>query len=357
MATVKGFNSKFLRPSLSFPKLNKKLLASIINSKVNGAKYTHFSVIVHENRRLTLMTAVNIKGEAYNALSRAGSEPWELSEFVDERYQIDNRFYGSDESTFDQGHLVRRIDPWWGKRVIADAAEEDTFTWINCTPQHRKLNRDSGIWYQLEQHFLEQGVKNKIGDISVFTGSVIDNNDAFFKKQYRGTEVHIPLINWNTSVWKKEDGKIYAVGFTTCKWEWIKSKVRPLSQPAEDKIRLKDDYFEYLKFRDHKTYKVAIQLIEKSSGVSFNWKGFNFPYKADRAKTVKATPLKKVYPFAAVNNTYTRLSAARKKLVTPQSVKKALSKTAALSKKEVDKIINIGEAYLLKRYNIQNVTL
>lgn len=357
MAAESGYNKHFLGPVLSFPKLDEEVLAPLRNGSGYEIKLTHFSVFVHKNRRLPFMSAVNIKGEAYSAASRAGSEPWKVSSDIDTTYQIDNRFYGQDENTFDRGHLVRRVDPCWGPREVADRAEEDTFTWVNCTPQHRKLNQQGGVWYQLEQHIIEQGVKNKIGNVSVFAGPVLAMNDPLFKKQYLNTDVPIPLLFWKVIVWKKSDGKLYAVGFMMSQWEFIKTKVKEKVRLASEKPRLKDEYFENLKFKDHQTYQVSLSMIEKATGIRFGWRGVEQPYKANRAKTVRATPLKNIYPFATVESTMAGLAANRKRRVSPTELQQALAQLPPLSQKAVDKAIREGEGYLLKRYQIQNITL
>lgn len=356
MAITSGYSSKFLGAGLSLPKLDKKILAPLIQGRGHELKYTHFSVFVHKSRRLPVMTAVNIRGEAYNALSREGSEPWKLSDLVDETYQIDNRFYGNDDNTFDRGHLVRRVDPCWGSRDVADQAEADTFTWPNCTPQHKKLNQKGGIWYQLEQHVMENGVKNKTANISVFAGPVLDENDPLFIKQYIKTDVPVPLMYWKVIVWKKSDGRLYAVGFMMSQWEWIKAKLKPVVKTAAGKPPIKDDYFENLKFDDHKTYQVPLAMIEKATGISFNWEDVTLPYKGNRAKVVKAAPLKKIYPFKEVRASVARLSATRKHLST-QLIQKELDKSAPLSDKTAALMVKNGEGYLLKRYQIQNITL
>ena len=41
----------------------------------------------------------------------------------------DDKFYGK---PFDKGHLVRRLDPAWGRTIrVAKVANDDTFHWTN----------------------------------------------------------------------------------------------------------------------------------------------------------------------------------------------------------------------------------
>ncbi|HEY3404663.1 MAG TPA: DNA/RNA non-specific endonuclease [Ohtaekwangia sp.] len=221
-----GYNKDFLVKPLPLPKIKKSLLAPLIKPPGNEIKYTHYSVVVNTKRLLPLMSAVNIRGEDFKNITRTGNEPWDFSDQIKEQYQIDDRFYGADDSTFDRGHLVRRLDPCWGTKAVAKKAEHETFRWVNCTPQHRKLNRNGGVWFELEQHVLENGVKDKISDISVFAGPILASTDQFFIKPYLEKDVAIPAAFWKVIVWRKQDGNLYAVGFMMSQLDFIKSKLK-----------------------------------------------------------------------------------------------------------------------------------
>jgi endonuclease G len=266
-------------------------------------KYTHFSILVHKERLLPIIAAVNIKGESFERIVREGSEPWGYSEQIDRKYQLDNTFYSKDDNTFDRGHLVRRIDPVWGETEEAARAEGETFRWVNCTPQHKKLNQKGGAWYQLEQNVMEHGVKGKVADISVFSGPILNPNDLPFIKPYRGRDVQIPVAFWKVIVWRKADGKLYSVGFLMSQLEWIKSKLKPagtgivLAEKGR-KEQLPDDYFENLPFNENKTYQVRLSDIEKAAGIKFDWPSVNLPFLSARPKAVVAKKIRHVYPFA-----------------------------------------------------------
>lgn len=361
-----GYDPDFLGIKLAFPKIPKAQCAPLKTGSGNEIKYIHYSSFLHKERSLPLMTAANIKGEGYNAPVRAGDEPWDYCEQVLEKYQLDGAFYGNDGNTFDRGHLVRRIDPCWGDDDIADEAEIETFRWTNCTPQHKKLNQKGGIWYELEQHVMENGVKNKIANISVFAGPVLNKNDKGLpvkKGKYKDQIIQIPIEFWKVIVWKKTDGKLYAVGFLMSQWEFIKTKVKPVPAVIEHlarapKPKLADDYFENLKFKDHKTYQVPIKAIEDKTGIKFDWSNVHFPFKASHAQVVKATPLKNKYTFAAIHNKKKRLKATRGMAVTNELVKRTLQKEETpLSETQVQKAIKKGYAGAIKRYTLKNIKL
>lgn len=348
-----GYKKNFLGNALSMPKLDTNLLAPRIDGKGMEINYTHFSIFLHQDRRLPLLAAVNIKGEAYNSPPREGNEPWDFSDQVAQEYQIDNGFYGKDENTFDRGHIVRRVDPAWGDDMTASQAEQDTFRWVNCTPQHKKLNQKGGVWFQLEQHVIENGVKGKIANVSVFAGPVLDPKDLPFKKKYRDSLVKVPISFWKVIVWKKSNGKLYAVGFMMSQWEFIKDKLIKPVKGVKAKEQLPDDHFENLKFNDHKTYQVPLSAIEKATGIKFSWKNVSFPYKAAKPKIVKAVPLKQVRSFREIFETRKKETTLKKL----SAVKDTFKKAAPLAKKKVKDIVGKREGYLLKQFKLTNVSL
>lgn len=342
-----GYQKSFLGKTLSLPIIDKTKMAPLLNGKGNEIIYPHYSTFLHAKRKFSYLCAVNIKGEAYLAPIRAGDEPWDFSDQVDGQYQIDNGFFGNDHNTFDRGHIVRRVDPCWGDtQDIANEAENCTFRWSNCTPQHKKLNQTGGIWYQLEQHVMEHGVKNKIADVSVFAGPVLSNDDPIFIEQYKGFDVIIPVVFWKVIVWKKTTGELNAVGFMMSQWEWIKNKVKEPAKPKHvlksGKPKLDDTYFENLKFSDHKTYQVPISAIEKATGIKFSWSDVKYPFIKKEFTPVSGIKLPKIRQISF--NKHNGLGGSN-------------NHTKSLSSTEVEKAIENKFTGVLKQYEIKGVTL
>jgi len=362
-STDKGYNPGFLGKKLALPKIDTSVCAPLKSGTGFEIQYTHYSAFVHKERRLPLMTATNIRGEAFNADAREGTEPWDYSADIDTAYQIDNRFYGNDKNTFDRGHLVRRVDPCWGEPAVAKQAEMDTFRWVNCTPQHKNLNRNGSAWFQLEQFVMEKGIKDKIADITVFAGPVLGANDLPFKIKYLKTEVPIPLVFWKVIVWKKSDNKLYAVGFMMSQWEWIKNML--VEKPAPEikaikkavKPRLEDSYFETLEFSNHQTFQVPISAIEAATGIRFNWKNVTFPFIQKKFKPVEAAPVAKVFSFKTINETAGEVAALKKGIVSKAVLKKAAHKKVPLTKRQVDFAVKNGMAGAIKRFELKGIKL
>lgn len=363
----KGYEPAFLGVSLPFPKLPLQDCAALIGSSKKEIQYIHYSGFFHKERALPLMTACNIKGEAYNAPARDGGEPWDYSEQIDHALQLDGSFYSNDSNTFDRGHLVRRVDPCWGDEDHIDEAELGTFKWTNCTPQHKDLNRKGGVWFELEQHVMENGVKNKIADISVFAGPVLDKKDKAMvekKGKYKDKYIQIPTEFWKLIVWKKSDGELYAVAFLMSQWEFIKDVV--VDMPVEEQLQIKkapkpklaDDYFEKLKFKDHKTYQVPVSVIEQKTGISFNWEHVHFPYTSPKATPISGQPVKRRYTFATIQNKRRRMRAVHGIMPTKTEVRRSVAiDEKPLTDEQVERAVHKGYAAAIKRFELKNVTL
>jgi endonuclease G len=346
-----GYNKSFLGKELTMPKVPLKLCAPT-KKKGREIVYTHFTLYLHKERKLPLLAAVNIRGEAYSAFPRGGTEPWVYSEQVDEAYQIDNRFYGNDFNTFDRGHMVRRVDPCWGPGSLSAKADKETFTWANCAPQHKKLNQRGGAWAELEQHIMENGVKNKIADISVFSGPVLAANDGVFIKQYLKKDVQVPTLFWKVIVWKKQNGRLYAVGFMMSQWEWIKKVVK--TKPRALRLpELEDDYFENIKFKEHETYQVQVKDIENATGIMFNWKQVHFPFKEKVPQKIVAVPLKKVLPMRIVREIK---AAGKVKPASKQKMQRYVDREQ-LNAARLQAVEANGQLPLFRRYELKGIQL
>lgn len=357
-----GYNDSFTGITLRLPEIPLSKCAPLKSGSGKEIKYIHYSSFLHKDRMLPLLCATNIKGEGYNAPERMGDEPWNYSEQVLPKYQLTNDFYGNDGNTFDRGHIVRRVDPCWGDDDIIAEAEAQTFRWTNCTPQHKKLNQTGGVWYQLEQHVMEHGVKGKTADIAVFAGPVLSDDDKYMevkKGKLKGKFIQVPTEFWKVIVWKKSDNKLYAVGFLMSQWEFIKNKVKDLPSPmAAVTEPLQDDYFEKLKFKDHKSYQVPVSVISKKTGIKFNWNNVTFPYKTNKAKIVKAVPLRNSYTFGSLYNRVKRLKAATGKDVSREAAIKLVKKEEKpLSKARLARAVKFGYRASIKQYELSNITL
>ncbi len=237
---AKGYDPLFLGSAfkVQLPHLKSWLEQDLAHAKAGGPelRYTNFSVVMSKARRLARFTAVNIDGDRLENLPRA-NDKWYFDPRLDRRYQCGPELYANND--LDRGHLVRRLDPVWGAR--ASEANEDTFHFTNCAPQHKNLNQKT--WLGLEDYILKNAGRYGL-KVSVFTGPVFREDDLL----YRG-EFQIPAEFWKVVVVLKEEERLSATAYL-----------------QTQKNLLDDLEFAYGRYR---TYQVPVAKIEGLTGLDF----------------------------------------------------------------------------------------
>jgi len=182
-----GYDSRFLGNHPDF-ELPLPLLANQDDLvRVNRAKpgrpfelcYRHFSVAMSQSRRLCCITGVNIAGDQpFFHPKRPG---WKTDPRVPTSVQVDGKsFYVP--TSFDRGHMVRRLDPVWGDEGNALQANADTHHYTNSCPQVHSFN--DVTWGDLEDWILSQE-QTRESRGSVFTGPIFQDSDP----THRGVKV------------------------------------------------------------------------------------------------------------------------------------------------------------------------
>lgn len=197
----KGYNPDFLAVRVPAPKLGAALKAKATLGEI---PYEHFSVLLHPQRQLAFWTAVNIDGASERRLSARKADVWWPDKRDEGRFvpcQVPGTFYAN--SGFERGHLVRRLDPAWGKTdKEAARAEADSFHLSNCSPQVPTLNKQ--WWGKVEKHVLDTANVNN-QKITVFSGCLFTTRDP----KFRG--VKIPLAYWKVVAWTQGKGSSLAL--------------------------------------------------------------------------------------------------------------------------------------------------
>ncbi|KQN97099.1 DNA/RNA non-specific endonuclease [Paenibacillus sp. Leaf72] len=266
---MSGYDPKFLGNSFAvpLPDLRDDLMqdaAPLIRGGGHILNYTHFSIVMSKSRRLAFYTVVNIDGKQLKG-NIGRSDKWRFDPRIDQQFQIGNELYKN--NPLDRGHLVRRRDPIWGTDAIAVVANEDTFHFTNCSPQHEQLNQGKNLWLGLEDHILNH-VQNMNMKATVFTGPVFRDKD----KAYRG--IKLPEEFWKVVVVVMEDGKLDAVAFLLSQKELISNLEAAAIAP----------------FR---TFQVKISSIEALTGLSFGTLRMNDPLEAIEM-TTDSLPIERV---------------------------------------------------------------
>ncbi len=256
-ATREGYDPEFLGPGdlvVPMPKLSR---AQEANAAVNRQAFTgapsyelpyhHFSVALNRKRRLAYFTAVNIDGRIPGR-SKRESDRWFFDPRIDPGDQVGNDFYKG--TKFDRGHLVRRLDPAWGRNPnIAKSANDDTFHFTNCSPQHERFNEGKNLWAGLEDYLLKRAGDDRMR-MSVFTGPVFAKSD----EEYRG--LLIPKKFWKVAVIKRKQGGLTATAFVISQEDLI----RPLFEESAVEVSAAEVA---------RMFQVRVRKVEELTGLDF----------------------------------------------------------------------------------------
>ena len=238
-STRGGYDPGFLGRPVPLPTL-PEAIKEVASEEL---RYHHFSVVMHRARRMALFTAVNIDGGQANDPPRE-SDRWIRDPRIGADEQTDEALYR--DNPLDRGHLVRRLDPAWGPH--AKAANDDTFHFTNCTPQHHDFNAGQTLWVGLEDYLLRSAQNNAL-KVSVLTGPIFAGDDP----SYRGFK--LPKQFWKVATMVKTDGTLSSTGYL-------------LSQEA-----LLDEFAtapEAFAFGAYRTYQVPVRRIATAAGLDLS---------------------------------------------------------------------------------------
>lgn len=214
-------------------------------------KYYHYSVIMNSARKLAFVSAVNLDVGAKFHPKREGKDRWFYDDRISHDLQAGPDLYA--DNPLDCGHLTRRQDAAWGdSEKAATLANDDTFHWTNCSPQHEIFNQSSKassagllLWGNLEMYVTAQAKKDR-RNVTVFNGPVFRDND----RVYRG--VQLPREYWKLIVYIKDDESAGAVAFVLSQESLIKNL------PAEE-----------FTVGPYQPYQVRIADLEKRTNLDF----------------------------------------------------------------------------------------
>jgi endonuclease G len=217
-ASRPGYDPDFLGFSVPLPELTnttRPLAFTFREARGRQAvelKYYHYSVIMNERRKLAFVSAVNIDlGASFKHSRKNDRDKW----FIDprcEECQAGEELYAG--NPLDRGHLTRRADAAWGETAEeAKLANDDTFHFTNCSPQHEVYNQPTKanqrgllLWGNIEEHIAEQARENK-QRLCVFNGPIFRSND----RKHR--DVQIPKEYWKVVVFESDDREPVALAF------------------------------------------------------------------------------------------------------------------------------------------------
>jgi endonuclease G, mitochondrial len=246
----KGYDPDFLGRTIPLPALTPQALRFGRVAPVQGdpggeLRYEHFSVVFNADRKMALLTAVNIDGKQSLKIGR--DDQWYYDSRLPTEIQVGDELYGNEPAGnyFDRGHLVRRLDPVWGALETAKVANQDTFHWTNCSPQYWQFNQSEEWWQGLENFILTNTDQDDLL-ATVFTGPLFQDDD----EAHRG--IMIPQAFWKVIVVGDAAGKLYSSAYL-----------------VSQKRYAKNIPFEVLPVGQHNGFQVSVAKLEQLTGLSF----------------------------------------------------------------------------------------
>ena len=252
-----GYNPDFLGFKVPLPKLANSIrnqafeVPGAVGPNKHELKYYHYSVILNKTRRLAFVSAVNLWADATFEQKREDNDKW----FIDPRVPVGAQT-GEDlykNNPFDRGHLTRRDDAAWGETAQeAKLANDDTFHFPNCSPQHEIFNQSTKsrakglkLWGDIENHITQQADSND-QKLTVFNGPIFRSDDRRIKG------VQIPREYWKIVVCKKDNGDPIALAFILSQESLIKNL------PAEEFV-----------VGEYKPFQVKVRDLETRTKLDF----------------------------------------------------------------------------------------
>lgn len=168
-------------PTVARAALKKKVL-TFGPKRTSELKYWNYSVVMHRERRLAIVSAINVDGSLRKGTRDKDGDRW-YSDTRIEGFQLEGDFYGQQrefeadrsKNPFDRGHLSARSDAQWGATTReAKRNGDDSYHWSNCAPQHHLFNQGKKLWQGLEEYVIDNFAADSDRRASVFNGPVFD---------------------------------------------------------------------------------------------------------------------------------------------------------------------------------------
>lgn len=162
--------------------------------------YARHSVLLSEDRKLALFTAVNVDDNL--RYTQPKNDPMWIPDPRVNGHEVGEKFYASSpgvradgqgdrRSPFDRGHFVQQEDATWGETdLIAARASADTFYFPNAVPQVAQFNQRGKAWQGLEDYVIEVFAA-ETRKACVLTGPVFDAPSA--KKPFEKGTLGLPI--------------------------------------------------------------------------------------------------------------------------------------------------------------------
>ena len=153
-----GYDPGFLGAPIPLPAPRSDARVLRLPGGGTELRYATYSVLMHGERRLALVSAGNVDPSRRRDTRRRND--FRDDPRLDPGDQAGNAHYR--DNPLDRGHLFRRADAAWGDSIAAaQRADDDTFFWTNIAPQHEVFNQpgrdaEASLWGDIERHLVAQ---------------------------------------------------------------------------------------------------------------------------------------------------------------------------------------------------------
>ena len=287
-----GYKPNFLGVNIPLPGVKAERMPQIL--KKNGTplvlKYHHYSLVMNEERRFQMWSAVNVdytSSKRRKEREEFGTDTWIPDPRIAGDLQIQDTELYAPAKKFDRGHIVRRDDTAWGETPEEEIlANSDSFHFTNSTPQHEQFNRDAfgfhGLWGGLENQIKSQA-SNVGNKMSIFAGPILDDaNDI--NHDFGGGPVKVPRRFWKVVLVTEEADsaapKLRAYGF-------ILDQSEAITKFGVEKFGL----------GEFATFQASLATITDASGVTFDavvMAADAMPSSPNERKTIRLESLKDI---------------------------------------------------------------
>ncbi|TBY61014.1 nuclease [Rhizobium leguminosarum bv. viciae] len=258
-----GYNPAFLeKGTVAWPLLPEELKAELATpsdtqpANPHELRYTHFGVLLSTSKKLPILTAVNIDGNKSVRIKR-GDDKWSFDGRIPKEQQMGDPAYL--DASIDRGHMVRREDPNWsdaGNEAESRQANDDTFHFTNCAPQHSSLNQGKALWQGLENYILDSSRTHGFR-ACVFTAPIYRDDDP---KLDAG--VKVPLEFWKVVVTLNETGQsLHATAYLLSQGQLIRDLLEK---------RNRAEAVEGFVLGAYRTFQISIVDLADATGFDFN---------------------------------------------------------------------------------------
>ncbi len=261
----RGYQSDFLGIDVPLPQPQKSIQKQMARLKDQSMelKYFHYSVLFNAVRKMPLISAVNVEGDATKRLDNSKrKDDWLRDKRIDIECQLTDKFYS--KSGFDKGHMGRFEDANW------DTTEEKalrngiyTCFYTNACPQVPGINRQGdNLWGKLERAILEKGVKDETGKharVSVFNGPIFDDD----KDRVR-MGVAVPMQFYKIVLWLNDAHKLRATGFK------LSQETLVTDDQFDESVMLGEEAIDIDKLVAYKKYQCSIKKLGSLTKIDFS---------------------------------------------------------------------------------------